>query len=243
MYRIQISREKIGVVIGPGGKMVRSIIEETKCTVDVQDDGSIYVGSSNEEQARKAIAIIEGLTKEAVVGQTYTGRVTRTVDFGAFVEIMPGKEGLVRIGELADYRVPTVEDVVKVGDEVMVMVTEIDNMGRINLSRRAVLEGESPSEYTEEQPSDISSPLTRRTSTLTPTRTQPPRPPRQNGGGFGGRGGRGRRPGGPGGPGRWWTERSRADRRCLGNCVTAVCCRSDQGLSSVDVSSGWLRSD
>jgi polyribonucleotide nucleotidyltransferase len=159
MYRIQIPREKIGVVIGPGGKMVRTIIEETKCTVDVEDDGSVFIGSSNEENARKAIAMIEGLTREAVIGQIYTGRVTRTVDFGAFVEIMPGKEGLVRIGELADYRVPSVEDVVKVGDEIMVMVMEIDNLGRINLSRRAVLEGQAGVEPEEELEGEIPSPL------------------------------------------------------------------------------------
>ncbi|HLF79481.1 MAG TPA: polyribonucleotide nucleotidyltransferase [Dehalococcoidia bacterium] len=211
MYRISIPPAKIGVVIGPGGKMIRTIIEETKCTVDVQDDGSVFIGSSNEENARKAIAMIEGLTREAVIGQIYTGRVTRTVDFGAFVEIMPGKEGLVRIGELDVTRVPTVEDVVKVGDEIQVMVTEIDNLGRINLSRRAVLEGASPADY-EEQPGEIPSPMARRTSTLSPMRT--PRPPmggqaggfnrrRGGGGGGGGRGGPGGgggRPGGPGGP-------------------------------------------
>jgi polyribonucleotide nucleotidyltransferase len=210
MYRIQIPPSKIGAVIGPGGKTVRSIVDETKCTIDVQDDGTVLVGSNNEEAARKAIAIIEGLTQEAQIGQIYTGRVTRTVDFGAFVEIMPGKEGLVRIGELADYRVPTVEDVVKVGDEIMVMVTEIDNMGRINLSRRAVLEGAQPGE--EEEPGEIPSPLTRRASTLTPMRSATPARPRQDGrpgggGGFGGRrrgrgggGGGGGGRGGPGGP-------------------------------------------
>ena len=204
VYRLQIPREKIGVIIGPGGKMVRSIIEETKCTVDVEDDGSVYVGSTNEENARKAIAIIEGLTQEAVVGQKYVGRVTRTVDFGAFVEIMPGKEGLVRIGELADYRVPTVEDVVNVGDEIEVMVLEIDNLGRINLSRRAVLDGTGPEEL--EAPGEIPSPLTRRSSMLT-TMRPPQRAPRQGGGGDGGfnrrRGGRGGGGGGrgPGGGG------------------------------------------
>ncbi|HEX5368849.1 MAG TPA: polyribonucleotide nucleotidyltransferase [Dehalococcoidia bacterium] len=206
MHRIQIPREKIGVVIGPGGKMIRTIIEETKCSVDVEDDGSVFIGSTNEENAQRAIAIIEGLTKDVVLGQTYTGRVTRTVDFGAFVEIMPGKEGLVRIGELADYRVPTVEDVVKVGDEITVMVLEIDNLGRINLSRRAVLEGTSPEEL-EEISGEIPSPMTRRTSTLNPARPQRP-PMRQGGGGPGGGGGgfdRRRRGGGgggrPGGPG------------------------------------------
>jgi polyribonucleotide nucleotidyltransferase len=204
VYRIQIPREKIGAVIGPGGKMVRSIIEETKCTVDVEDDGSVYVGSTNEENARKAIAIIEGLTREAQVGQVYTGRVTRTVDFGAFVEIMPGKEGLVRIGELADYRVPTVEDVVQVGDEIQVMVMEIDNLGRINLSRRAILEGVSADDLEEPAPGEIPSPLTRRSSMLT-TMRPPQRAPRQDGGGGGyrrGGGGGGRRGGGGGGGGR-----------------------------------------
>jgi polyribonucleotide nucleotidyltransferase len=199
MYRIMIPREKIGVVIGPGGKMIRTIIEETKCSVDVEDDGSVFIGSTNEENAQRAIAIIEGLTKEAVVGQTYTGRVTRTVDFGAFVEIMPGKEGLVRIGELADYRVPTVEDVVKVGDEITVMVMEIDNLGRINLSRRAILEGTSPEEL-EEISGEIPSPLTRRTSTLGPMRPQ--RPPMRQGGPGGGEGFQRRRRGGGGGGGR-----------------------------------------
>ena len=202
MYRIQIPREKIGTVIGPGGKMVRSIIEETKCTVDVQDDGSIFVGSADEDSAQRAISIIEGLTKEAEVGQTYSGRVTRTVDFGAFVEIMPGKEGLIRIGELADHHVPSVEDVVKVGDEVMVMVLEIDNLGRINLSRRAVLEGTDPSELAEEAaPGDIPSPMARRTSTLGPQRTPQPRPPRGAEGGGSGGGGFNRRRRGGGGSG------------------------------------------
>jgi polyribonucleotide nucleotidyltransferase len=198
VYRLQIPREKIGAVIGPGGKMVRSIIEETKCTVDVEDDGSVYVGSTNEENARKAIAIIEGLTQEAVIGQKYTGRVTRTVDFGAFVEIMPGKEGLVRIGELADYRVPSVEEVVSVGDEIEVMVMEIDNLGRINLSRRAVLDGTEPEDL--EEPGEIPSPMARRSGMMTTMRPpqRAPRPSGEGGGGFrrGGRGGRGRGGGG-----------------------------------------------
>jgi len=141
MYRIQINPEKIGAVIGPGGKTIRSIIEETKASIDIEDDGSVFIGSADEAGARRAIAIVEGLTKEVEVGQIYTGRVTRIMPFGAFVEILPNKEGLVHVSELADYRVPSVEDVVQLGDEIMVMVTEIDHMGRINLSRRAVLEG------------------------------------------------------------------------------------------------------
>ena len=143
MYRIQISPEKIGTVIGPGGRVIRSIIDETKCKIDVEDDGTVYVGSTSEEMANRALDIIKGLTRDVEVGTIYTGKVTRLLNFGAFVEIMPGKEGLVHISELADYRVPSVEDVVQVGDEIMVMVTEIDSLGRVNLSRRAVLEGTS----------------------------------------------------------------------------------------------------
>jgi polyribonucleotide nucleotidyltransferase len=143
MYRLQIDPQKIGTVIGPGGRVIRSIIEETGCTVDIEDDGSVFIGATNEESARKAIDIIEGMTKDVEVGQIYTGRVARIMNFGAFVEIAPGKDGLVHISELADFRVPSVEDVVSVGDEVQVMVTEVDSMGRINLSRRAVLAGET----------------------------------------------------------------------------------------------------
>jgi len=141
MYKITIDPDKIGTVIGPGGKTIRSITEETKATIDVENDGTVIIGSTSEEGAQKAIKIIEGLTRDVEVGSTYTGRVTRVTSFGAFVEILPGKEGMVHISELADYRVPSVEDVVKVGDEIMVMVTEIDRMGRINLSRRAVFQG------------------------------------------------------------------------------------------------------
>jgi polyribonucleotide nucleotidyltransferase len=140
MYKITIDPDKIGSVIGTGGKTIRSIIEETKATIDINNDGTIIIGSPSEESARKAIDIIEGLTKEAEVGAIYTGKVTRLADFGAFVEILPGKEGLVHISELAEYRVAKVEDVVKVGDEVTVKVIGIDELGRINLSRRAVFE-------------------------------------------------------------------------------------------------------
>ncbi|MBI2847659.1 MAG: polyribonucleotide nucleotidyltransferase [Chloroflexi bacterium] len=140
MYRLTIPVDKIGAVIGPGGKTIRSIIENTKTTIDIQDDGTVVIGSTDEAGARKAIDIIEGMTREVEVGSIYTGKVTRILNFGAMVEILPGKEGLVHISELADYRVGSVEDVVKVGDEVMVKVIEIDSMGRVNLSRRAVLE-------------------------------------------------------------------------------------------------------
>jgi polyribonucleotide nucleotidyltransferase len=141
MYEITIDPSKIGSVIGPGGRIIRSIIEETKTTIDINNDGKVLVGSPNEEAAQKAIKIIQDLTREVEQGEIYTGKVTRLFNFGAMVEILPGKEGLVHISELADYHVPQVEDVVKVGDEVMVKVIGIDGSGRINLSRKAILEG------------------------------------------------------------------------------------------------------
>ncbi|MBI2852325.1 MAG: polyribonucleotide nucleotidyltransferase [Chloroflexi bacterium] len=140
VYKLNIPTEKIGAVIGPGGKTIRSITEETKTTIDIEDDGTVLIGATDEAGAHRAIELIEGLTREVEVGGVYTGKVTRILNFGAMVEVLPGKEGLVHISELADYRVGKVEDVVKVGDEVMVKVIEIDNMGRVNLSRRAVLE-------------------------------------------------------------------------------------------------------
>lgn len=138
MYKVTIDPSKIGVLIGPGGKTIRSIIEETKTTIDVENDGTVIIGSPSKEAANRAIERIESLTRDVEVGGIYTGRVTRLSSFGAFVEILPGKEGLVHISELADYHVPRVEDVVKVGDEIMVKVVEIDHLGRVNLSRRAV---------------------------------------------------------------------------------------------------------
>ena len=144
MYKMTIDPDKIGSVIGSGGKTIRSIIDETKTTIDIDNDGTVLIGSPDEESARKAIKIIEDLTKDVEVGAIYTGKVMRLMSFGAFVEILPGKEGLVHISELADYRVDKVEDVVKVGDEITVKVNEIDNMGRINLSRRAAFKEHSP---------------------------------------------------------------------------------------------------
>ena len=137
---IKINPEKIREIIGKGGSMIRKIQEETGTEINVEDDGTVEVAAVTGENARKAIQWIESLTREVEVGALYLGKVTRIMGFGAFVEIMPGKEGLVRIGELADYHVPTVEDVVSVGDEVMVVVTEIDRQGRVNLSRKAAMQ-------------------------------------------------------------------------------------------------------
>ena len=137
---IKINPEKIREIIGKGGSMIRKIQEETETEINVEDDGTVEIAAVSGENSRKAIQWIESLTREVEIGALYLGKVTRIMGFGAFVEILPGKEGLVRIGELADYHVPTVEDVVSVGDEVMVVVTEIDRQGRVNLSRKAAMQ-------------------------------------------------------------------------------------------------------
>jgi len=134
---MKVPIDKIGLVIGPGGKNIKRIIEETGVDVDIEDDGRVFITGSDVKGAEKAKSIIEGMTAEAEVGRTYLGKVTRIMNFGAFVEIMPGKEGLVHISQLADRRVAKVEDVVKVGDEIRVKVIEIDEQGRINLSKKA----------------------------------------------------------------------------------------------------------
>jgi DNA polymerase III epsilon subunit family exonuclease len=137
---IKINPEKIRDIIGKGGSVIRKIQEETGTEINVEDDGTVQIAAVSGDSSRKAVQWIESLTREVEVGGLYLGKVTRIMGFGCFVEILPGKEGLVRIGELADYHVPTVEDVVSVGDEVMVVVVEIDRQGRINLSRKAAMQ-------------------------------------------------------------------------------------------------------
>jgi DNA polymerase III epsilon subunit family exonuclease len=137
---IQINPEKIRDIIGKGGATIRKIQEETGTEINVEDDGTVEIAAVSSENSSKAVQWIESLTREVEVGALYLGKVTRIMGFGAFVEILPGKEGLVRIGELADYHVPTVEDVVQVGDEIMVVVIEIDRQGRVNLSRKAAMQ-------------------------------------------------------------------------------------------------------
>ena len=151
MTRIQINPERIGALIGPGGKTIRSIVEETGATVDVENDGTVFVGASDGDIADRAIGMIERLTKDIEVGESFKGKVVRTTDFGAFVELAPGRDGMVHISELAHYRVGSVEDVIKVGDEIEVLVTDIDPTGRIRLSRRALIEpdAETPPEGAE----------------------------------------------------------------------------------------------
>ncbi|MGH7687239.1 MAG: polyribonucleotide nucleotidyltransferase [Candidatus Dormibacteria bacterium] len=136
---IQINPDKIRDIIGPGGKTIRRIVEETGATIDVEDDGRVFIASANGMAREQALAMIRDLTDEIEIGKIYRGKVARLMTFGAFVEIMPKKEGLVRIGHLAEHHVDKVEDVVKVGDEIMVKVIEVDDRGRINLSRKEAI--------------------------------------------------------------------------------------------------------
>jgi polyribonucleotide nucleotidyltransferase len=136
---IQINPDKIRDVIGPGGKMIRKIVEETGCQIDIEDDGTVSIASANAAAREQALAMIRDLTEDVEIGKIYKGRVARLMGFGAFVEIAPKKEGLVRIGQLAEHRVEKVEDVVNIGDEIMVKVIEVDDRGRINLSRKEAI--------------------------------------------------------------------------------------------------------
>ncbi|MBA2873944.1 polyribonucleotide nucleotidyltransferase [Thermaerobacillus caldiproteolyticus] len=136
---MQINPDKIREVIGPSGKQINKIIEETGVKIDIEQDGTIFISSVNEEMNQKAKKIIEDIVREVEVGQIYLGKVKRIEKFGAFVELFNGKDGLVHISELAEERIGKVEDVVAIGDEILVKVTEIDKQGRVNLSRKAVL--------------------------------------------------------------------------------------------------------
>jgi len=131
---IKVPQDKIKDVIGPGGKIIKKIVSETGVKIDIEDDGSVSVASSDEAAVRKALDIIKSLVEEPEVGKIYDGKITRLMNFGAFCEILPGKEGLIHVSELADKFVKNVEDVVKVGDKVTVKVIEIDSMKRVNLS-------------------------------------------------------------------------------------------------------------
>ncbi|MEN6300454.1 MAG: polyribonucleotide nucleotidyltransferase [Anaerolineaceae bacterium] len=138
---VKIPVEKIGAIIGSGGKTIRSIQDETGTKIDIGEDGSVFIAATDGESSRLAVERVESLTEMPIVGRIYTGKVVRTTDFGAFVEILPNVDGMVHISQLDSERVEKVEDIARVGDELTVMVTDIDNQGKIRLSRQAVLEG------------------------------------------------------------------------------------------------------
>lgn len=139
IYTIQVKPDKIREVIGPGGKVIRSIVDQTGVKIDINDDGSINIASIDESSAQEAIEIIRGITAEPELGKLYSGKIKRIVDFGAFVEILPGTEGLLHISQIADRRIAKVSDELKEGEEILVKVIEIDKMGRIRLSRKEAM--------------------------------------------------------------------------------------------------------
>lgn len=144
IYTMQINPDKIRDIIGPGGKIINKIIDETGVKIDINDDGKIFIGSVSQEGGEKAMQMINNIVKEVEAGEIYLGKVTRITTFGAFVDVLNGKEGLVHISNIARERVNKVEDVLAIGDEILVKVMEIDNQGRINLSRKVLLPEEPP---------------------------------------------------------------------------------------------------
>jgi polyribonucleotide nucleotidyltransferase len=183
---IMINPDKIRDIIGPGGKMIRKITEETGAQIDVEDDGRVFIAAVDQEGGKRAIDWIKGLTDEVEVGRIYKGKVVRIMPFGLFVEVLPNQDGLVHVSKLTDHRVERPEEVANVGDEIMVKATEIDSQGRLNLSRQAAIE-----ELTEKgQP--IEEKIDKEAMAV--ALASPPPPPRE--GGFGGGGNRGGRNGG-----------------------------------------------
>ncbi len=227
IYTLQIPVDKIRDVIGPGGKMIRSIIEQTGVKIDVEDSGKVNVSSNDEAAANKALQIIRDLTATAEVGKTYLGTVTRLADFGAFVEIIPGTDGLLHISEVAEHRIADVRDELKEGDQVLVKVLAVEG-NRIRLSRKAILKeqrakmggGEAPPDgdngagevvhaaptqggtLTIEGGADFADDEPNFNRDGAPTQAAAPGERHDRGGDRGGRGGRGGRPGGGGGGGR-----------------------------------------
>ena len=151
---IKINPEKIGALIGPGGKTIKGIVAETGAEINIEDDGSVHIYATSGESMARAKEIIGGMAKEIEIGVTYQGRVVSTKEFGAFVEVLPGKDGLVHISELADFRVNRTEDVVKIGDMIWVKCIGIDDKGRVKLSRKAALKEQAEKETGQQAPSD-----------------------------------------------------------------------------------------
>jgi polyribonucleotide nucleotidyltransferase len=140
MFVLEIHPDKIKDIIGPGGKVINKIVAETGAKVDIENDGRVFISSPDAESGEKAKRMVEDIARDVEVGEVYTGVVKRIMNFGAFVQILPGKEGLVHISQLAPHRVARVEDEVRIGDEVIVRVSEIDSQGRINLTRKGLME-------------------------------------------------------------------------------------------------------
>jgi polyribonucleotide nucleotidyltransferase len=151
---IKINPEKIGALIGPGGKTIKGIVAETGAEINIEDDGSVHIYATSPESMARAKEIIGGMSKEIEIGETYQGRVVSTKEFGAFVEVLPGKDGLVHISELADFRVKRTEDVVKIGDMIWVKCIGIDDKGRVKLSRKAALKERAEKETGQQAPED-----------------------------------------------------------------------------------------
>ena len=183
---IMINPDKIRDIIGPGGKMIRKITEETGAQIDVEDDGRVFIAAVDQEGGQRAIDWIKGLTDEVEVGRIYKGKVVRIMPFGLFVEVMPNQDGLVHVSKLTDHRVERPEEVANVGDEIMVKATEVDSQGRLNLSRQAAIE-----ELTEKG-LPIDEKIDKEAMAV--ALASPPPPPRE--GGFSGGGNRGGRNGG-----------------------------------------------
>jgi polyribonucleotide nucleotidyltransferase len=136
---LRVKPDKIREIIGPGGKVIRGIIEATGVKIDVEDDGTVTIASSDDAASKKAIEMVQAITAEAEVGRIYRGTVRKIVEFGAFVEIMPGTDGLLHISQIANERINKVTDVLKEGEEVMVKVLEVDRQGKIRLSRKEAM--------------------------------------------------------------------------------------------------------
>src|SRR2546426_1612348 len=151
---IKINPEKIGALIGPGGKTIKGIVAETGAEINIEDDGSVHIYATSGESMARAKEIIGGMTREIEIGQTYQGRVVSTKEFGAFVEVFPGRDGLVHISELADFRVKRTEDVAKVGDVIWVKCIGIDDKGRVKLSRKAALKERAEAETGQPAPTE-----------------------------------------------------------------------------------------
>jgi polyribonucleotide nucleotidyltransferase len=170
---VKINPEKIGALIGPGGKNIKRICDESGCEINIENDGTVQIYSTNPEGLEVAKREIEGMTAEIEVGKVYRGKVVTIKDFGCFVEVFPGKDGLVHISELANFRVKQTEDIVKVGDEIWVKCLGVDEKGRVRLSRRAAMEERDKQEREKRAPEKQASP--NRADRSSSPRQEPPK--------------------------------------------------------------------